>query len=524
MKRRTTTGACFRASIAVTVSPLAPHCLIHNAFSETTKQRSPTANAENDKEGHGVSETKTQTRPFFFEQAGASAPDGMSSFIGDVPQPCAATAALLQGMSSHPCLYVRSFADTARRDDAWEELAQPVLAALTQCTNQFAFRRMKGLHQTLRLLAAVPPEVDLSFCAPLQPSNIIAGVLQRTFPRRTAGYILAGFGGEQGGCVRPLDPHRIATWSTVAGLVSEASSSGTTVVTPTTSTPAAHAGTGAAAPDPAAWLRVPTLEEQELALRVVQGFCVRVPSQRAHAASGPLLPAVVEFTAHAAEVLRVRRAAAVAAASASVVALPATGATDASLAAPGGVGSSSAVAAAVRLPSAQVRVLVALIEAAEAAMHYAPEAVGTWLQLKGPRSLLSLLRLPFAPFETRCAALHALAVLLCETRCLHRGEWATHAGSPDGWPDRATPSKLVTELTDAVANVLGEKQPSTPGDVQPTRAVLWLRSVEGVFRFGGQALPPGADAAAVVQRLRQQQEAGVRRALAVLDAAWTPAA
>ncbi|RNF09347.1 hypothetical protein TraAM80_02221 [Trypanosoma rangeli] len=271
-----------------------------------------------------------------------------------------------------------------------------------------------------------------------------------------------------------------------------------------------------------------TFQEQELALRLLQGLSLVVYDQRRVMAEGPLITFLVEIWQCCLQHIqalfsRWRR----------LAALEKTGDTPSSTA-------PLLEEEPVRLVAGLETVIVASIDAAEAACHYNPLALTRIVQQGGVRALLDLGLCPYAPYDIRCAVFDTVSVLMQEVAPF-RG--AVTAGGPSaaaaaGGGTKGEEDELIqTMIQQAMAGSLGRKAAPPPflmdrasaskfdsavrdwfsqqGLSHVVSAVLELRDVRGTPIAAGTM--PKAEVARHVQRVNQLREKQLQALLQAVD-------
>ncbi|CBH18290.1 hypothetical protein, conserved [Trypanosoma brucei gambiense DAL972] len=158
-----------------------------------------------------------------------------------------------------------------------------------------------------------------------------------------------------------------------------------------------------------------TYQEQELALRLLQGLSLTIYDQRRMIAEGRLIPFAIEVwqccLQHAGALFtRQRRRAAVKKAQ-TVDGF--TGAVTLSESVPMAQ-STTDEGGPVRLDRGLENVVIACIDAVEAVCHYNPLALTRIVQQGGVRALLDLGLCPYAPRDIRCSVFDTISVLMQE--------------------------------------------------------------------------------------------------------------
>ncbi|RNF20350.1 uncharacterized protein Tco025E_03806 [Trypanosoma conorhini] len=278
-----------------------------------------------------------------------------------------------------------------------------------------------------------------------------------------------------------------------------------------------------------------TFQEQELALRLLQGLSLVVYDQRRVVAEGPLITYLVEVwqccLQHIQALFSRRRRNA---------ALEKTGDTSPSTAPLMEEGP-------VQLVFGLETVIVASIDAAEAACHYNPLALTRIVQHGGVRALLDLGLCPYAPYDIRCAVFDTVSVLMQEVAPFRR---AVAAGGPNaaataaaaaaaaGGGTKGEEDELIqTMIHQAMTGSLGRQAAPPPflmdrasaskfdsavrdwfsqqGLSHVVSAVMGLRDVRGTPIAAGSM--PKAEVARHVQRVNQMREKQLQALLQAVD-------
>ena len=321
----------------------------------------------------------------------------------------------------HVTPYVAAFEAAFAAENAQRELARLVRQSSQQLTSPYAFIRMDGLKVLLRLLhdlaslptpngspldivgASIFPAAEVfakSDAAHRWNSihnglraNVTSSVFHMIFPRRDLAMALCGPGGPP---IPKLDPQSAIEWSTARMANSKAASSGVSGL-----------------------VGEVTLMEQELALRLVQGLCVVVPVQKQYISDSPLLPLVSEVMGLCLQHVHALRDAAAASRKPSSAALkpPPTGEETAAASL---VSSAAPISGPVVMDSALLSVLVAMVDAVEAACHYSPRVLAQVAQLGTVRHMLNLAACSAAPVDLRCAIFDTVSFLMQEVAPFRR--------------------------------------------------------------------------------------------------------
>ncbi|KAF5217112.1 hypothetical protein TcYC6_0036490 [Trypanosoma cruzi] len=269
-----------------------------------------------------------------------------------------------------------------------------------------------------------------------------------------------------------------------------------------------------------------TYQEQELALRLLQGLSLVVYDQRRVIAEGPLITFLVEVwqccLQHIQALFSLRR---------RITALEKTGDTVSST-------PHSFEEGPVQLVPDLETVIVATIDAMEAACHYNPIALTRIVQQGGVRALLDLGLCPYAPYDIRCAVFDTVSVLMQEVAPFRRAVAAGAAGAAAAGVKKGNEDELIqTMIQQAMAGYLGRQAAPPPflmdrasaskfdsavrdwfsqqGLSHVVSAVLELRDVRGTPIAVGAM--PKAEVARNVQRVNQLREKHLQALLQAVD-------
>ncbi|KEG11723.1 hypothetical protein DQ04_02341080 [Trypanosoma grayi] len=276
-----------------------------------------------------------------------------------------------------------------------------------------------------------------------------------------------------------------------------------------------------------------TYQEQELALRLLQGLSLVVYDQRRAIAEGLLIPYAIEVwqccLQHVEALFRRRRR-------------------NAAMEGPSGTASGIATAAAaapppleegpVQLVQGLETVVIASIDAVEAACHYNPLALTRIVQQGGVRALLDMGLCPYAPHDIRCGVFDTVSVLMQEVAPFRRAVAAGAAAASGAAGGGGGEDELIqTMIQQAMTGSFGRQEAPPPylmdrasaskfdsavrewfsqqGLSHVVSAVLELRDVRGTPIAAG-ALPK-ADVTRIVQRASQLREKRLQALLQAVD-------
>ena len=479
-------------------------------------------------------------------------------------------------IAAHPCYYARSYMAALAEAHNSTELPFALRSHLRIASSPYVFRRAQGLQGALKLLAQQQPTEYAPHgdgpgttglpASPTSGTNFVTMSLQTAFPRRDANLIFAGIAPE----VAVKKGYDLANWSTVYELFQDRGlgakkSSG---IARTSGGGAADGGAAAAVSDVEQELKRREAEvqhalndvslyEQHLALRVVQGLCTLFPDQRHYAADGSLFPVVLEAINTYQQYLE-------------EVALPAQSQNTQASSPDSNHGHSSSNLASttnsVNLTSGfvptsprdieQLSVLLAMMDAVEAACHYSTHCVTTFVNLHGVRYFLAAAANPIVPGELRRSILHFFSLLVNETQCQNRlvdqglagalsrdsspasnpsptaaaKQAATRPKGADGWPNRASASKFFHSLTDVLKQMLVVETPSNASIATSTgsgaqsqvpqvvaHAILQLGALVNVQGTQVSSKLSRSDLSRLIHKLQRQREQTMGEFLAMLE-------
>jgi hypothetical protein len=213
--------------------------------------------------------------------------------------------------------------------------------------------------------------------------NVTSAVFHMIFPRRDLAMAMCGPSGPP---IPKLDEKAALEWSTASSATKKLGVSGA--------------------------IGEVSLLEQELAMRLLQGLCVVVPAQKHYLPDSPFMPLVSEVMGLCLQ---------------HVLALAARQKEQQSAA-----GSEAAGGPVCVMDPAQVAVLVAMVDAVEAACHYSPRVITQVAQLGTIRHMLNLAACAATPFDLRCSIFNTVSFLMQEVAPFRRAVQAEPRESTSG--------------------------------------------------------------------------------------------